>query len=220
MHKAALTILAITALLFSSGCGNRMWEDGKRVTRDTYNYVFDDAPTAVSFHDDAEIPLIEVNHNAADILGEHVDGEELSTLSPVYVSRFVDQADPESRAIFGTVVARQVADRLVQQEMRITEGEPLGTDYIYVGDTTSEDYLGMTDRKVDELPPRAAQLTGDYVVGDDYVYVSAKITRLVDHTEIAAHSWTVPVTDNVRELLPRLKRPGEGMTPTVATKFK
>lgn len=220
MHKAALTILAVATLLFAAGCGNRMWEDGKKLTKNTYNYVFDDAPTAVPYHDVAEIPMIEINHDAADVLSDNVDGDELSSYSAVYVSRFTNQVNPGDTAVFGKVVAGQVADRLVQQELRVTEGEPGGTDYLYAADATEADYMGLTEKKVEELPPRVARLTGDYVIGNNFIFLSAKIIRLVDHTVIAAHNWTIPISDNVREMLPQLQRPGEGLAPTVQTTFK
>ncbi|BDQ35562.1 FlgO family outer membrane protein [Pseudodesulfovibrio portus] len=220
MHKAALTILAAATLLFASGCGNRMWEDGKKLTKNTYNYVFDDAPTAVPYHDVAEIPMIEINHDAADILSDNVGGDELSSYSAVYIYRFINQVSPDDTAVFGQVVATQVADRLVQQKLRITEGEPGGTDYLYAGDTSEADYMGLTDKKADKLPPRVARLTGSYVIGNNFIYLSAKITRLVDRTVISAHNWTIPISDNVREMLPQLKNPDEGMAPTVMTKFE
>ena len=219
MRKAVLTILAIATLIFASGCGNRMWEDGKELTRDTYNYVFDDAPTAVPYHDVAEIPMIEINHRAADVLSKNVGGEELSKYSSVYVNRFTNEVNPGDTAVFGNVVSTQVADRLVQKNLRITEGEPDGMDYLYARDTTEDDYIGRTKKKASELPPRTARLTGAYVIGNNFIYLSAKITRLVDHTVISAHNWTIPISDNVREMLPQLKVPGEGMTPTVLTKF-
>ena len=220
MHKAVLTILAIATLIFVSGCGNRMWEDSKELTRDTYNYVFDDAPTAVPFHDVAEIPIIEINHRAADVLSSNVGDKELSEYSSVYVNRFTNQVNPGDTAVFGNVVSTQVADRLVQKNLRITEGEPSGTEFIYAGDTTEDDYMGRTKKKANDLPPRTARLTGVYVIGDNFIYLSAKITRLVDHTVISAHNWTIPISGNVREMLPQLKKPGEGMTPTVLTKFE
>lgn len=220
MHKAALTLLAAATLLFASGCGNRIWEDGKTLAVDTYDYVFDDAPTAVPYHAVAEIPMIEINHRAADVLHDNVDSDELSTFSTVYVDHFANQLDPADKAVFGNVVSTQVADRLVQHELRITTGEARGADMLYAAGATGEDYMGLTDRKRDELPPRAAKLTGAYVIGHNYVYISAKLTRLVDHTVISAHNWTIPVSDNVREMLPQLKQPGEGMTPTVLTKFQ
>lgn len=219
MHKAVLTILAAATLLFASGCGNRMWEDGKELTKDTYNYVFDDAPTAVPYHDVAEIPMIEINHDAADVLKKHVGSEELSSYSAVYVNRFANQADAADKSVFGQVVAEQVADRLVQKNLRVTEGEPGGPDYLYAGDTSEADYMGLTDKKTSELPPRVARLTGAYVIGDNFIYLSAKITRLVDHTVVSAHDWTIPISDNVREML-QLKESGEGTTPTVMTRFE
>lgn len=220
MHKAALAILTAATLILASGCGNRMWEDGKKYTKASYNYVFDTAPTAVPYHDVAEIPIIEINHDAADVLNKNVDGDELSDYSAVYVSRFTNQVDPSDTSVFGSVVADQVADRLVQKDLRVTTGEPAGADYLYAGRATEEDYTGHTKGKKDELAPRVARLSGVYVIGTNFVYLSAKITRLVDHTVVSAHNWTIPINDNVREMLPQLQPPNRGMTPSVQTKFE
>lgn len=220
MHKAALTLLAITTLLFSTGCGNRMWEDAKGVTKDTYNYVFDTAPTAVPYHATSEIPMIEINHDAADVLAKNVTGDELADHSAVFISRFTNQADPNDQSIFGFVVQDQIADRLVQKELLVTKGDPSVTDILYADGATGDDYLGKTDKKKSDLPPRSAQLAGTYVIGDNFIYLSARLIRFVDGAIVSAHDWTIPITDNVRAMIPALKKPGEGMEPTVVTQFQ
>ncbi|MBG0789856.1 MAG: hypothetical protein H0S80_05085 [Desulfovibrionaceae bacterium] len=220
MHKAALTILAATALFFVSGCGNRIWKDSQRVSADTYDYMFGDAPTAVPYHAVAAPPLIEINHRAADVLSDNVKGKELSDYSAVYVTPFANQVDPGDKSVFGRVVSDQVADRLVQKDLCVTEGEPAGIDRLYVGGASTDDYRGLTSKDEDDLKPRTARLTGTYVIGNDFVYLSARITRLVDHTVVSAHNWTIPVSGNVRAMLPRLKNPAEGTTPTVLTQFE
>lgn len=221
MNKAALSILMTAALLLTQGCGNRMWQDSKETTSDTFNYVFDTAPTARSFHDTAEIPIIELNYRAADTLYANVTRNELTSDSALFVRRFVNRQDPGDNAIFGYVMAEQVADRLVQNGMLVTEGEPNVTDFTYAAGVTPEDYRKSGSNMTGAfkpLPPRAAKLTGSYVVGEDYVYLTAKVVRLVDSAVVSAHNWVLPVTDNVRQMLPQL-RLDEGLTPTVRTSF-
>lgn len=220
MHKTALILLAAATLLFSTGCGNRFWEDTKGATKSTYNYLFDTSPTAVPYHATAEIPMIEINHDAADILAKNVNDDELTPQSSIFVSRFTNQAKPNDQAIFGDVVKDQIADRLVQHDMLVTTSDPKSTDLLYPAGATGDDYLGKTDAKTADLPPRSARLSGVYVIGENFIYLSARITRLVDSAVVSAHNWTIPISDNIREMIPELKKPGEGMQPTVVTKFQ
>lgn len=221
MKKAALMLLAAATLFFTTGCGNRMWEDTKETTADTFNYVFDTEPTARSYHDVAEVPIIELNHRAADVLYSNVAKGELTLQSAVFVRQFSNQSDPSDASIFGYVMTQQVTDRLVQRGVLITEGEPNATDYTYSNNLTAADYVdsgGLQTGKEKVLPPRSARLTGTYVIGDNYIYMHAKVTRLVDSAVVSAHDWVLPITDNIRQMLPQLKVE-EGLTPTVDTSF-
>lgn len=214
-------LLMATILLFTTGCGNRMWEDTKETTQDTFNYVFDTAPTARAYHDVAEVPVIELNHRAADVLYSNVSKGELTLQSAVFVKRFINQGDPSDASIFGYVMTQQVTDRLVQRGVLITDGEPNATDFTYRNNLTAADYVeagGLQTGSKKELPPRSARLTGAYVIGDNYIYMSAKVTRLVDSAVVSAHDWVLPITDNIRQMLPQLKVE-EGLTPSVKTSF-
>ncbi|WP_319584014.1 FlgO family outer membrane protein [uncultured Pseudodesulfovibrio sp.] len=221
MNKAALSILTAILLLSLQGCGNRMWEDTKKTTSDTFDYVFDTTPTARSYHDTASVPIIELNDRAADVLFSNVASDELTIHSAVFTAPFTNQNDPGDKSVFGRTMAQQVADRLVQHGVRITEGTPNATDFTYAAGVSAEDYtkaagLAGSSR---ELPPRSAKLVGSYVIADRYVYMTARVVRLVDSTVVSAHNWTLPITDSVREMLPQLNAKDEGLVPTVKTSF-
>ncbi|MCG2731776.1 MULTISPECIES: FlgO family outer membrane protein [Pseudodesulfovibrio] len=218
MIKTPLIFLALSFILAAQGCGNRFWEDTKRKSSNTYDYVFDTAPTTRSFHDQAAVPIEEINYQAANVLYSNVGKYELSSRSPVYAKRFSNRDNPEDTAIFGTVVMEQVVDRLVQRGLVITGGDPKPADYSLPTGVDPEKYARPTTGSLDNLPPRAAMLSGAYVIGDNFVYLSAKITRLDDRAVISAHTWTIPVTDNVRQLLPQLRR-DDGLEPSVKTSF-
>ncbi|BCS86886.1 FlgO family outer membrane protein [Pseudodesulfovibrio sediminis] len=218
MKRTTTTLLLLTALFFVYGCGNRAWEDTKEGAGDTYDFLFDDAPTARAYHDTAEIPIIELNYKAADVLYANVDDGELTMKSAVFVRRFVNQKDPGDNAIFGYVMTQQVADRLVQHDILITDGKPNKTDYQYAEGKSATDYANRSALR-DDLPPRSAMLIGSYVIADQYIYMSAKVIRLVDSAVVSAHNWTLPITDNIREMLPQLKK-DEGLSPTVKTSFE
>lgn len=218
MNKTFLAFLLLATLLPAQGCGNRFWEDTKRTTGNAYDYVFDTAPTARSFHDQSGIPLEEINYHAANVLYANVGKYELSSKSPIYARRFENRDNPADPAIFGTVVMEQVTDRLVQRGLVITGGDPSPADYYLPQDVDPKKYANPATGSLDNLPPRAAMLSGAYVIGDNYVYVSAKITRLDDRAVVSAHTWTIPVTDNVRQLLPQLRK-DDGLDPSVKTSF-
>lgn len=218
MNKAALILAVVLTTFLTSGCGNRMWEDTKGTASETYDLMFDTAPTARSYHDSAGIPIIELNYQAADVIYTNVGQYELSKHSAVFVKPFTNQNDPSDNSIFGRVVTEQVADRLVQRGVLITSGEPNVTDFSYAKGINPTDYRAMNPNTREKLPPRAARLTGAYVIGDDYIYITAKVTRLIDNAVVSGHNWTLPITDNVRQMLPQLKL-DEGLEPSVKTKF-
>jgi len=218
MNKAVLIFTIITTGLFASGCGNRFWEDTKGTASDSYNYVFDTAPTARAYHEQESIPIIEINYQAADVLYSNVGHYELSKKSPVYVSKFINQNEPSDNSIFGHVMTEQISDRLVQRDVLITAGEPRPDDYFLPKGVELKRYSNPPQGRVENLPPRAAILKGTYVIGDNYIYMSAKIIRLDDKAVVSGHNWTIPISDNVRQMLPQLKLEN-GLEPTVKTKF-
>lgn len=217
--RSATTLIAISAIIFSLyGCGNRMWEDTKGATVDTYNYVFDQTPTARPYHAQEQIPIIEINHQAADVLYSNIGMTELSSKSPVYVKTFENQKDPSDKAIFGNVITEQVTDRLVQLGVKITSGSPPPDAFFLPEDVDKTKYDTPMKSVADKLPVRSGQLRGNYVLGTNYIYMTAKIVRLDDNAVVSGHNWTIPISDNVRQMLPQLKL-DTGLEPSVKTKF-
>ena len=218
MKTTVQICLLIACLALTTGCGNRMWESTKKSANDTYDFMFDTSPTTRSFHDQAAIPIIEINHQAADVLYANISGYELSKKSPVYVRPFTNKSAPDDDPPFNRVIMEQVADRLVQRGVLITQGEPGPDAFVLPRGVDPKLYHNPPQGAIDNLPPRSAVLTGSYVIGDNYIYMTAKITRLDDKAVVSGHSWTIPITDNVRELLPSLKQ-DEGLAPSVKSKF-
>lgn len=218
MYKLALIILALATLILSAGCGSRMWQDTTKTAGDTIHWATDTSPTARTYHEQAEIPLIEINKDAADVLYSGISGYELSKKSPVYVAIFTNQQNPNDKSIFGTIVTEQVSGRLVQRGIHIRDGKPKPEEYFLPPGIDPQKYQNPSMGSIDKLPPRAAMLNGYYVIGDNMVYMSARITRLDDKTDIAHTNWTIPITENIRQLIPHLQRK-DGLDPSVKTKF-
>lgn len=245
MNKALIYLILIATLL-CAGCGSRAWSDTKDFANDSYDYMFDTAPTARSYHDVEEVPIIELNHRAAEELADHVSWSELDRESPVYFTQFINKGDPADTAIFSHVVTDQVVDGLVQNKIKMTLGEPKPIETMpeekseLMATTPPLEALPMladnaTVEATDEMkeeekaketmvrneepePIPDARLTGSYVIGDNFIYMRAMIVRLTDEAVISAHNWTLPITDNVRELLPQLKV-DHGLAPSVRTSF-
>lgn len=218
MHRLLMTFLALATLLTASGCGNRFWEDTKDTAQDTYQYVFDTKPTARSYHETESVPIEEINYQAADTLYAHLGNYELSKDAPIFYTYFVNKQNASDHAIFGQVMTEQILDRMVQRGARITHGDPPPDAYFMPSGVDPKKYTDPVQGGLDKLPPRSGQLSGGYVIGDQYIYMSAKITRLDDKAVVSAHTWTIPINDNVRQLLPQLKL-DDGLEPTVKTKF-
>ncbi len=221
MNKTALSILMATLLFLTAGCGNRMWQDTKGVTTGTFNYVFDTTPTAQPYHDTASVPIIELNYRAADTLYANVASHELSPDAAIFITPFTNENDPGDTSVFGRTMTDQIADRLVQRGVHVNAGTPNVTDFTYAVGVTGEDYgkaagLAGSSR---QLPPRSAKLVGSYVIADQYVYMTARVVRLVDSIVVSAHNWTLPITASVRQMLPQLSAQDQGLTPTVKTSF-
>jgi hypothetical protein len=220
MHKAILIILALLTTLALPGCGNRMWESTQKGATDAVEFAFDNKPTARSYHEYESVPIIELNYDAADTIYSNISMYEVPKRSPVYFETFINQNNPADTSIFGKVVTDQVVERLVQKGLVIREGKPTPEEFFLPQGIDPKDYeKSHTGGDKEELPRRPSMLNGHYVIGDTYIYMSAKIYRLDDKAVIAGHNWMLPINDNTRELLPQLKKPEEGTKPTVKTTF-
>lgn len=214
MKKTVLALAALILLPLISGCSSF-----KENANEAYDTVFDTAPTSKAvFHENAT-PIIEFNYDAADTLYKNVSGRELGGDSKVFVRRFLNENNPDDMAAFGKIMAEQVADRLAQRGMVITHGAPDQQDYMNNGMQPVEKESPANDSKY-EKPARSAMLTGSYIPGDSVIYMTAKIVRLDDNAVVAGHSWQLPVTQDVRELLPQLQGRDSGLEPTVKTQFE
>ena len=164
-------------------------------------------------------PIIEMeeSYDAADCLYADL-WLELSPESPIYYTFFTDLANPEITAPFGRVVTEQVAARLAQKDYKIVSGQARKDDY-----TTPEPVrqLPSTQNKEGSLEQNTTAtdepelslseqfrpiwpciMTGDYLIGDDVIFISARINTIRNNQLISSYQWTVPINQNTRTLLP------------------
>ncbi|KAB1440319.1 hypothetical protein [Pseudodesulfovibrio senegalensis] len=206
--RMSMLICLLAATLASGGCS--VFNSAKEGVGD----MFDANPKSGPIATENNTPIIDLNCDAADSLYYYTGREsELPEGSPIYVRNFTNEVDPDDTSHFGRIVANQVAGRLAQHEMLITDGPPpaQGLDH----NATSVDGEPLPP----EEQPRAAMLIGSYFIGDTVIYMHAKLIRLDDNAVVSGKSWTLPVNDNTRELLPQLKRHGIGLKPSVQDTF-
>ena len=130
------------------------------------------------------------------------------------MERFANLRDPNDAGTFGKIIADQVATRMAQRSYRIVMGPPPPKQP--EPEAKPEEKTGIFTLKK-EYRSQPALLSGTYTIGEDLIYVSARLTRLEDNALLSGLNWTLPVNKNTRELVPQLKRPGEGTTPSVYT---
>ncbi|GAB7023392.1 FlgO family outer membrane protein [Salidesulfovibrio brasiliensis] len=214
MFKAVHIFLAFvlaTALAF--GCSTI-----KEGAKSTYEFVFDDPTTATPVFPEKGEPVVNIIYEMADTLNSEVNRALLPKESPVYVQRFTNMENPADNSPFGEVIANQLGIRLVQRGWRIAEGAP------------PENAVEMFDEKAaahtdDDIMVRKegyslepSVLKGAYEVSDDSIIVLAKVVRMRDNVVAAAHAWSLPVNERIRDLL-NTPDTGESMQPTVKTTF-
>lgn len=213
MSILRLTITLMATAVLTAGCGG-----SQRTETIPFDYVFDTVPTSKTYHDLEETPVNELNYRAADTLFKYVTEKELSPDSPVYVKPFL-AGDSGDHSMFGKIMSQQVRDRLVQRGINITVGAPKPIEYFKPQSPSPK--LNNQGEEIDKKATahRAGVLEGSYVIGRDFIYMSASIVRLDDKVIVSAHNWLIPITENIRWWLPQIQ-PKDGLIPTVRTQFK
>jgi hypothetical protein len=212
-------LLLVLALVSLPGCS---WSKVKRNYDKTADFVFDIGPTSAPLNAEDETPIIDLNYEAADELASDL-GNDIDKRSPIRVHPFVNvsrQADPSP---FGRVVAEQVASRLAQRDLNVVmalaetrkaaPAPPLPAD----ANATEPGGLAMLTKSA--YPAAETAMTGNYLIGADVIYLSAQVADSVTGEVFSGWQWTLPVNRNTMTLLPQLRNPQGGLTPTVQRQF-
>lgn len=225
LRATALLLAALSALVLLSGCASTttsFYNTIKRTAVDAKNDVLGTRPTTSELFTEDNTPLVDINYDAADdLMGLFMPA--LNRNSPIYYERFRNRIDPADPSPFGRLVSEQVAARLALRNFKVTDGPatvpPLREPEKPQANLSPDPKVRaeVSAKNTEQFnPPRPSVLTGNYLIADKVVYISAKITALDDGQVMAAHHWTVPVNRNTRSLLPQLKQNG-GMKPSVRT---
>jgi TolB-like protein len=141
--------------------------------------------------------LLEANYAAADALLRQVP--QLDPRQPVLVGTLVhiDRLGESSR--LGRLCSEQIAGRLVQRGVRVTELKMRETLAMVPGQ--GELLLSREVREVSRAQSAQAVVVGTYAATAQSVFVGLKLVSPAGNTVLAAHDYVLPVDDNVRILL-------------------
>lgn len=140
--------------------------------------------------------LIEMNEHAADAL---LQTAPLDPRQPVLVATLVhvDRLTESSR--LGRMFSEQIAARLVQRGLRVTEVKL--RESLLLERHQGELLLSREVREVSQAQDAQAVVVGTYAASNTVVYINLKLVNPVGNTVVAAHSYAVPMDENVRALL-------------------
>lgn len=140
--------------------------------------------------------LVEDNQQAADalLLNAPLDPSH-AVLVGTLVS--VDRLGESSR--FGRLVSEQIAGRLTQRGLRVTEVR-LRESLVMRADQ-GELLLSRELRDISHSHAAQAVVVGTYAVSANQVFVSLKLVRAPGGDTLAAHNYALPLDGNVRTLL-------------------
>ena len=140
--------------------------------------------------------LVEASQQAADALVQNVP---LNPGQPVLVGTLVsvDRLSESSR--FGRLVSEQIAGRLTQRGLRVTEVRL--RESLAMQPDQGELLLSRELRNVGRSHDAQAVVVGTYAVSVTQVFVSLKLVRGPGGDVLAAHNYALPMDGNVRALL-------------------
>jgi TolB-like protein len=140
--------------------------------------------------------LIEANERAADAL---LLQARLDPLQPVLVATLVNVDWLFESSRLGRIFSEQISARLVQRGLRVTEVKL--RESLLLEPAQGEILLSREAREVSRAQNAQAVVVGTYAVSATVLYISLKVVNPVGNTVAAAHSYAVPMDDNVRALL-------------------
>ena len=175
MHFATVLVL-LAAALAAPGCAS---------------YYYGDRGGAAVRTD-----LLELNHQAAYHL---LQAAPLDPRRSVIVSTLVsvDRLGESSR--LGRMFSEQIAGRLVQRGVRVTEVRL--REQLALQPGQGELLLSRELREVSQTHDAQAVVVGTYAVSGAMVYVSLKMVNPLGNLVVAATDYAVPMDANVRSLL-------------------
>lgn len=142
------------------------------------------------------VDLVESSYAAADVL---LQGPPLDPSLPVLVATIVNVDRLAESTRLGRLISEQIAGRLAQRGVRVTELKLRETLAMRPGQ--GELLLSRQLHEVSQAQSAQAVVVGTYATSSFAVYVSLKLVNPVGNVVVAAYDYTLPMDSNVRGLL-------------------
>lgn len=156
-----------------------------------------------------EPDLVATSYKATDDMLAVAKGE-LNPRLAIIPTSFVDMNDLDRTSPMGRLLAQQMASRLTQHGLGVTEVKMRKNLLVKKGDgefiLTRDHSLIRKDQKAQ------AVLSGEYSVADSTLFVSAQLIHIPDSRVLGTVDYTLPLTKNTRALL-GLNRPRRAPEP-------
>ena len=119
----------------------------------------------------------------------------------IMMAPFVSIDSLENSSSLGRIIAEQVSSRLTQ--MGFTMIELKLRDNIFIKQSEGEFMLSRELRSISHGHDAQAVVTGTYAVGQDAVFVNARVIRPQDSVILSSYDYVLPLGSNTRTLLRR-----------------
>lgn len=118
--------------------------------------------------------------------------------SPMIVASFADSESMTATTGFGRMLSQQFSTQLVNSGYRVAE--LLMRENIYIAEK-GEFLLSRKAKDLSQQYEAHAAVVGTYVVGNDTIFVNAKIVDIATNTILAANNFNIVIDENVKKML-------------------
>ena len=176
--RALLPTLLLGSVFLLSACANPVARDWK-------------TPTT------ADVDLVDSSYAAADQLMKNLI-TELDPTKTLLVATFVDIDNVNRSTTLGRMVSEQISSRITQHGFGVIEIKL--REELSVREKTGELLLSRDFSALRDDHEAQAVVVGSYALGQDRLYVNARIVRLGDNVVVAAHNYSLPIGTNTRAM--------------------
>jgi TolB-like protein len=142
--------------------------------------------------------IIQTNRAAANNL-IRMAGDEIQPGANIIAASFADIDDLTRSSSFGRVASQQLVSQLTAAGYAVKE--MLLRDSVYISASQGEFLLSREISEISTEHDAQAVLVGTYAVGENNVFVTARLIRTADSVILASHDYAIPYTRDMRILL-------------------
>lgn len=150
------------------------------------------------------------SQKAADALAENLEQPVVPGQGGILVASFVNVDDMTDSSSFGRIASEQIASALARTPHLFPIAEVKLRRNVFLKEKAGEFLLSREVVDVSKQHSAQAVLVGTYAVGNQAVYVSARMVSPQNNQIVSSYDYNVPLDDNLRTLLgyKRIHRPG------------